>query len=167
MRLHLFDHGHRPHLLIVAGNASLARAVSRVAERGDFEITIAGNRSEALRMKDRLELAGYVIDAALPDADGAELVRELRDARVSAPILFLDSLAGAAARPNADAILTKPLSLPELREELREWFSNGEVAVSAPGAFRQRARSFHLYTVLVPVLLAVGIGFTWWLLNLK
>ncbi len=58
MRLHLFDHGHRPHLLIVAGgSASLARAVSQVAQRGDFETTVAGNRAEALRRKGRQEFA--------------------------------------------------------------------------------------------------------------
>jgi DNA-binding response OmpR family regulator len=167
MRLHLFDHGHRPHLLIVAGNAGFAQALSRAAIRGEFDTTIAGSRAEALQIKERIQPAGYVIDASLPDGDGADFVRELREVRTSEPILFLESLHAGVAKPKADAVLTKPVSFSEFREELRELFSAGESRRVESAASRRAAPSFHLFAILAPLLLGAGIALTWLLLSLK
>jgi DNA-binding response OmpR family regulator len=167
MRLHLFDHGHRPHLLIVAGNAGFAQALARAAMRGDFETTVVGSRAEALQAKERLHPAGYVIDASLPDGSGADFVRELREARTAEPILFLESLHAGVAKPKADAVITKPVSFSEFREELRDLFSVGESLGSESAPSGRRAPSFHLFAILAPLLLAAGIVLTWWLLSLK
>jgi len=168
MRLHLFDQGHRPHLLIVSGSTILARTLAHGASADHFETSIATSRAEALQLKGNHEFAGYVIDANLPDASGAQLVRDLRDARITAPILFLNSLSDPSTTKNdADAALTKPVSLPEFRSLLQELYLSGDPSLNAPVSARRKKISVHLSTFLIPTLLGAGIAFTYWLLCLK
>jgi DNA-binding response OmpR family regulator len=168
MRLHLFNQGHRPHLLCVAGSKPLAEAMARAAAPEHFETSIAASRAEVLQSRNAYGFAGYVIDANLPDAHGAELVCDLREAKVAVPILFIDSLAGTSSVKNAaDVTLTKPLSLPEFRATLQELFLSGDAAPDAPASSLRGMPSFHLSTLIIPVLLAGGIALTCWLLSLS
>jgi DNA-binding response OmpR family regulator len=168
MRLHLFDHGHRPHLLIVAGNPTLAQALAGGAPVEHFETSVASSRAEALRLNGSAVFNGFVVDANLPDAHGADLVRDLRDARVNAPILFIDSLAGPlVTKTEVDATLTKPVPLDEFRRRLQELFLADDPTSDLTIPSRRKKTSFHLSTLLIPLLLGAGIALTCWLLSLS
>jgi two-component system, OmpR family, response regulator len=88
-----------------------------------FETEEVGSGVEAL---DRARLGRYdfiVLDVMLPDVDGFEVCRRLRDADVRTPVLFLtardatvDKVAGLVL---GDDYLTKPFSIEELVARIR------------------------------------------------
>ncbi|MGH1490548.1 MAG: response regulator transcription factor [Acidimicrobiales bacterium] len=111
-------------LLLVEDDATLAKVMVRgLVEEGhavDHASTVAG-ASEVLAINDYDLL---VLDLGLPDGDGVDLCRSVRDSGVGLPILMLtardglsDKVAGLDA--GADDYLTKPFAYPELAARVR------------------------------------------------
>jgi DNA-binding response OmpR family regulator len=110
-------------ILVVEDEEAIAEAVRvRLASEG-FDVRVAGDGPEALRLAgdDRPDLV--VLDLMLPGMDGLEVCRELqRESWV--PVLMLtaradeaDKVAGLAV--GADDYMTKPFSLRELTARVR------------------------------------------------
>jgi two-component system OmpR family response regulator len=84
----------------------------------ETETTEAGTGRAAVKEIDEFRPDLIILDVMLPDQDGIELARRLRDGHSRTPIIFLtardateDKLAGLAV---GDDYLTKPFSLAEL-----------------------------------------------------
>jgi len=102
----------------------------------------AGLQAEAVHTagaaRDRIcegALDAVVLDLGLPDQDGADLLRELRDDGVTTPILILttrltitDRVTGLNA--GADDYLTKPFAMEELVARLRALMRRPPISVS-------------------------------------
>jgi DNA-binding response OmpR family regulator len=110
-------------ILVVADEEAIAEAVRvRLASEG-YEVRVAGDGPEALRMAGDERPDLVVLDLMLPGMDGLEVCRELqRDSWV--PVLMLtaradeaDKVAGLAV--GADDYMTKPFSLRELAARVR------------------------------------------------
>jgi DNA-binding response OmpR family regulator len=110
-------------ILVVEDEEAIAEAVRvRLASEG-FDVRVAGDGPEALRLaaEERPDLV--VLDLMLPGMDGLEVCRELqRESWV--PVLMLtaradeaDKVAGLAV--GADDYMTKPFSLRELTARVR------------------------------------------------
>jgi len=65
-------------LLVVESDPALAARLAEAAARNGFEPTIAAGAAEARRLLARGDFAAMSLDLELPDADGAELLRQLR-----------------------------------------------------------------------------------------
>jgi two-component system, OmpR family, response regulator QseB len=111
------------HILIVEDDRTIAENLYDFLEaRGhqcDFATTLAGARS----LLAASPFDALAVDRNLPDGDGATLVRSLRSAGQSLPILMLtardqldDKLDGFAA--GADDYLVKPFALKEVEARL-------------------------------------------------
>ncbi len=88
-----------------------------------FETEEVGTGTEAL---DRARLGSYdfiVLDVMLPDIDGFEVCRKLRDADVRTPVLFLTARDATVDKVTGlvlgDDYLTKPFSIEELVARIR------------------------------------------------
>jgi DNA-binding response OmpR family regulator len=110
-------------ILVVEDEEAIAEAVRvRLASEG-YEVRVAGDGPEALRMAGDERPDLVVLDLKLPGMDGLEVCRELqRDSWV--PVLMLtaradeaDKVAGLAV--GADDYMTKPFSLRELAARVR------------------------------------------------
>ncbi len=122
-------------LLLVEDDASLAKVMVRgLSEEGhavDHASTVAG-ASDAMAVNDYDLL---VLDLGLPDGDGVDLCRSVRDSGVGLPILMLtardglsDKVAGLDA--GADDYLTKPFAYPELAARVRALLRRPKDAIS-------------------------------------
>lgn len=107
------------HVLVVEDNESLARGLSRSLEAAGFRATVAGGRADARRELEREDPHVLILDLMLPDADGFELLEELRAAGSEIPVLILsargeeiDKLRGF--RLGADDYVVKPVGVLEL-----------------------------------------------------
>jgi DNA-binding response OmpR family regulator len=92
-----------------------------------FEVLVAGSLRDALRTLDLHRVDAVVVDVALPDGSGLELLRRVRDedgpgTRLDArlPLLVLSGHAGETDRVRAlergcDDFLAKPFAYTELR----------------------------------------------------
>jgi DNA-binding response OmpR family regulator len=110
-------------IMVVEDEEAIAEAVRvRLASEG-FEVRVAGDGPEALRLAGEERPDLVVLDLMLPGMDGLEVCRELqRESWV--PVLMLtaradeaDKVAGLAV--GADDYMTKPFSLCELTARVR------------------------------------------------
>ncbi len=98
---------------------SLVDAVSTALGYEGFEVLQAQSGLRGLTTARTSDPDLIVLDVMLPDIDGFELAKRLRDSGIDTPVLFLtardsleDKAAGFAA--GADDYLTKPFSLAEM-----------------------------------------------------
>ena len=111
-------------LLVVDDEPFLRDAVAASLRFLGFAVTTAGTGAEALRLaRDRrFDLA--ILDVMLPDTDGFEIVRRLREDGCRVPVIFLtardtqaDKVTGLTL--GGDDYMTKPFGLDELAARIR------------------------------------------------
>ena len=107
------------HILIVEDNADLAFGLQSNLELEGYEVTIASTGTEGLEAASVRNADLIVLDVMLPEMDGYELLRRLRETDRSTPVLMLtargeeiDKVRGL--RTGADDYVTKPFGLMEL-----------------------------------------------------
>jgi two-component system OmpR family response regulator len=111
-------------VLVVDDEASITDLVATVLRYEGFEVDVAGNGWDALRKAQSFAPELVILDLMLPDHDGFEVHRRLRDRGVDAPVIFLtardateDKVRGLTI--GGDDYVTKPFSLEELVARIR------------------------------------------------
>ncbi|MFZ1416631.1 MAG: response regulator transcription factor [Defluviicoccus sp.] len=129
-------------VLIVDDDASLTELVGEQFVRaGGFVVEIAATGAAALALVPAETFDAIILDAGLPDIDGCQVLRQLRQAGVRCPIVLLieegkDSEAHAAAglAAGASACVAKPFRLGALltrvQAELRQHERSDDAAVA-------------------------------------
>ena len=126
-RLRLRHHGRR--VLLVEDNPVNQEIALAVLAQAALDVTVAPDGESALR-----EAAAYpafdavLMDLHLPDMDGFEVTRRLREAGLQAPVLALTASAMPQERAQSErlgmaAFLTKPLDPDALHETLLTAFT--------------------------------------------
>jgi DNA-binding response OmpR family regulator len=111
-------------ILVVEDSPPTRDLLRRSLESEGHTVTTASRVSTGLKLASESTFEVLVIDVMLPDGNGLDLCRRLREQGVRTPILFLtakgevdDRIAGLDA--GADDYLRKPFALAELRARLR------------------------------------------------
>ena len=111
----------RPRLLIAEDDRDLAETMREVLEE-DFAVEVAANGSEAVALARDERPDVVVMDARMPEKNGLDACRELRDDPRTAhlPIIVVTGgsepeLANAAFDAGATDYLPKPFSISQLR----------------------------------------------------
>ncbi|MER3437200.1 MAG: DNA-binding response regulator [Chloroflexota bacterium] len=111
-------------ILVVEDETRLARLLHRGLSEEGHAVDVAQSGEEALDWVATVTFDAIILDIMLPRMDGLEVCRQLRRARVHAPILLLtardaiaDRVAGLDA--GADDYLVKPFAFAELSARLR------------------------------------------------
>jgi two-component system, OmpR family, response regulator len=117
-------------VLVVEDEEKLAGLLRRGLEEEGYAVDVAGNGADAVWMGGENPYDAIVLDVMLPDLDGFEVCRRLRDGGRWAPVLMLtardavpDRVAGLDA--GADDYLTKPFTFTELFARLRALLRRG------------------------------------------
>ncbi len=114
----------RPRLLVVEDDPNIVELLSASLRFAGFQVTTATNGGEAVASAraDRPDLV--ILDVMLPDLDGFEVIRRMRDGGVRTPVVFLtardatdDKIRGLTL--GGDDYVTKPFSLEELTARIR------------------------------------------------
>ena len=105
-------------ILVVEDEESIASFVAMYLRKGGFAVSVAGTGADALGKASEENPALIVLDLALPDVDGIDVCRRIRQ-RSDVPILMLtardddvDKIIGLEV--GADDYLTKPFNPREL-----------------------------------------------------
>lgn len=130
--------GTRPRVLVVDDDAAILAALERGLRLGGFEVRTASGGVAAIEQLALDPPDVVVLDVGMPDVDGVEVCRRVRDAGMDVPICILsaqddveDRLAGL--RAGADDYVVKPFSLEELRLRILALLRRRS-AQPAPGA---------------------------------
>ncbi|HEX8082795.1 MAG TPA: response regulator transcription factor [Solirubrobacteraceae bacterium] len=115
--------GGRPTVLLVDDDASIRRSVAEGLELEGFEVVPASGGRAALAAVESVRPAVIVLDLAMPDMDGLEVLERLRAEGDDVPVCILsardevdDRVRGLEA--GADDYVVKPFALPEVTARL-------------------------------------------------
>ncbi len=106
-------------LLLIEDEASLRKPVKYFLEKNNFVVDEAEDGNVALEMVDMNEYDCLLLDLNLPEVDGIEVARKVREKQLEVPIIMVtarsqvyDKLKGFDH--GADDYITKPFDLKEL-----------------------------------------------------
>ena len=111
-------------VLVVEDHPRMADVLRRGLVEQGFAVDVSATGTDAVWRATECEYDAIVLDVMLPDFDGFEVLRRLRDAERWSPVLMLTARDGVRDRVTgldlgADDYLTKPFSFPELLARLR------------------------------------------------
>jgi FixJ family two-component response regulator len=122
-----------PIVFVVDDDASVRDAVQRLIASVGLRVETFGSTREFLSARRPQAPACLVLDVRLPDASGLELQRDLADAGVHIPIVFITGYADVpmtvrAMKAGAVEFLTKPFRGQELLDAIQEAIAKDRVA---------------------------------------
>jgi two-component system, OmpR family, response regulator len=117
-------------VLVVEDEVKMAGLLKRGLEEDGYAVDVAGTGTDALWQAREFDYDAIVLDAMLPELDGFEVCRRLREHQRWMPVLMLtardavdDRIRGLDA--GADDYLVKPFSFGELAARVRALIRRG------------------------------------------
>lgn len=119
-------------ILVVEDEVKMAALLKRGLEEEGYAVDTALTGTDAIWLGTENPYDLIVLDLMLPDRDGFEVCRELREAGRWAPVIMLTAKDGVRDRVSgldvgADDYLTKPFSFAELLARLRALLRRGQI----------------------------------------
>ena len=122
-------------ILLVEDDPILSETLSELLQTQGYDVTLASTGNQALEVTYKNSFEIMLFDVNIPDFDGFELLKILRDSGNSIPCIFLTSLSDIASlsrgfEVGADDYLKKPFDFDELlvriQAVLRKSFASKE-----------------------------------------
>ena len=116
-----------PHILIVDDEPNIVMSLEFLMRKNGFQVGIARNGTEALAAIDQTPFDLILLDIMMPDVDGLQVCRQLRQRpdRAATKVIFLSAKSREADmqkgyEAGADLYIPKPFSTRQLMEKVRE-----------------------------------------------
>ena len=111
-------------ILVVDDESSISDLISTSLRFVGFDVRTAANGAQALQIAEEFKPHAMVLDVMLPDLDGFEVCKQIRNEGVETGVLFLTAKDGMGDKVKGltlggDDYMTKPFSLEELVARLR------------------------------------------------
>jgi heavy metal response regulator len=111
-------------ILVVEDEKKVASFIKRALEEEYYSVDEAFDGKEGLRLAFSEEYDLIILDIMLPYKDGISILKEIREEKISTPVLFLTAKDNIADKvigldSGADDYLAKPFALDELLARVR------------------------------------------------
>ena len=118
-------------ILVVEDEKRIADFLSRGLESGGYAVDVANTGGSAADMVHATEYDLIILDLGLPDTDGLEVLKKIRNRKVSPPVLILSARDAVDDRVRgleggADDYLVKPFAFVELLARVRVLLRRGQ-----------------------------------------
>ncbi len=117
-----------PRILVVDDDSEICDVYDQILREHGYDVATAQSRAEAMDVLDRFDgdIHVLILDIALPDADGAEVAREIASRVGHRPTLYVsgwtDEFWNLSEAPGRWLVLQKPIQVPRLLEAV-DWLS--------------------------------------------
>ncbi len=120
-------------ILVVDDNANARKFLTAVLNAENFQVVTANNGKEALDALEHEKVDLAVLDVMMPEIDGYELVKLLREAGSMLPVLMVSAKQLPADRKQgfisgADDYMTKPVDAEEMVLRIRALLRRSQIA---------------------------------------
>jgi DNA-binding response OmpR family regulator len=143
-----------PSVLLVEDETDIVSPLVRTLEREGYAVDQAATGKDAISSATEHDHDIVILDLGLPDMDGLDVCRRLRDSGYDGAVLMLtgrtrelDKVVGLDA--GADDYLAKPFGLAELLARLRALLRRTTVRAAAPSPDRRLQVDVDAHRVLV------------------
>lgn len=107
------------HILLVEDEVSVVEFIKRGLTEDNYAVSVAFNGDSGVRMALESSFDLIILDIMLPDRNGLEVCKQLRDHQIQTPIMFLTALGTSenvvvGLNYGADDYLVKPFKFIEL-----------------------------------------------------
>nr|WP_303395042.1 response regulator transcription factor [Micromonospora sp. NBS 11-29] len=128
--------GEPVRVLVVDDESTLTDLLSMALRYEGWRVTTAADGTAAISAARQFRPDAVVLDVMLPDLDGFQVLRRLREQSPSVPVLFLTARDAVEERVagltvGGDDYVTKPFSLEEVIARLRALLRRSGFAVAA------------------------------------
>jgi DNA-binding NtrC family response regulator len=125
-------------VLVVDDEAGMRTALEANFRREGWQVETASGASEALRKFDSKRFPLVVTDVRMPDGDGLQLLRTVRDSSPSTAVIVLTAYGSVpqavqAIQDGACDYLTKPISFEQLQSSVQRVMSRAGAALLETG----------------------------------
>ena len=106
-------------ILVVEDDDFQRRQMVRSLRTAGYDVLQASAGDEAIRILDEQELTLVLTDRRMPGIDGDSLLKYIRAKHAQVPVVIVTAYPEGMESLRPDALLVKPFSLDQLREQVR------------------------------------------------
>ncbi len=125
----------RPRILVIEDDPATRELLEKILAASGYEVATARDGAEGLRRAAERTPAVVTLDLLMPDVDGREVLRRLREepATRDVPVVVVSCLdrGGSGLRTAADAYLVKPIDRVEFLATVRRLVDRGAAPPNA------------------------------------
>lgn len=119
---------HKMKILIAEDNLVNQMVLSKILKKNGHDTAVAENGTEAVQMALADDFALILMDLQMPDKDGIEATREIREVQPDSPVIIALTAATMGEERELclevgmNDFLSKPISKEQIDQMLSKWF---------------------------------------------
>jgi len=123
------DNGTKLRILLLEDDPTISEIVCEFLQESDYKVIAVLDGNDAVDKAYEEHFDAFIFDVKVPSKNGFDVLKELRDAKKSAPAIFITSLSSVddlsqGYDAGCDDYIKKPFELKELQIRLKKLIKN-------------------------------------------